>query len=544
MRGFSDTGRGAGAPADRDSELGCLPMSCAVGFGLPGMNSDEEQIMTTTAAVAMSAQQRTLLRVLTIATFVVILNETIMINAIPLLMGELHISARSAQWLSSGFMLTMAVVIPVTGWFLQRVTTRAEFATAMGLFCGGTLIAGLAPAFPVLVSARVIQASGTAVMLPLLMTTLLNVVPTAQRGRVMGNVTLTISVAPALGPALSGVILQFLPWRWLFFLVLPVAALLALGGLRVMRNTGEPQPGRLDLPSVLLTAVGFGGLVYGLSQFGPGAAQAAVPPWLLLAVGAVGLIVFVARQLRLQRTATPLLDLRTLTHGGYVNALAIMALGFMSLMGAMILLPMYLQHVRGLSTLATGLLLMPGGLAMGLLGPPVGRRYDRLGARPLVVPGSVGLVVALALMGVAAASGGPAWLFLPQHMLLMVSLAFVFTPVFTAGLAFLPQSLYSHGSAMLGTLQQVAAAAGTALVVTVMTTRAAQLTGQGAGQDTAMSGGVQAALSVAAVIAAVALGLSFRQRTPSQEAGGAGESGDSMDEFERDLTREPSCTQA
>jgi len=496
--------------------------------------------MTQTATAAMSAQHRTLLRALTMATFVVILNETIMINAIPLLMGELHVSARSAQWLSSGFMLTMAVVIPVTGWFLQRVTTRAAFATAMALFCSGTLLAGLAPAFPVLVVARVIQAAGTAVMLPLLMTTLLNVVPTAQRGRVMGNVTLTISVAPALGPALSGVILQFLPWRWLFLLVLPVAALLALGGLRVMRNTGEPQPGTLDLPSVLLTVIGFGGLVYGLSQFGPDAAHAAVSPWLVLGVGAVGLMMFVARQLRLQRTSTPLLDLRTLTHGGYVNALAIMALGFMALMGAMILLPMYLQQVRGLSTLATGLLLMPGGLAMGLLGPPVGRRYDRLGARPLVVPGTVGLVVALALMGLVAATSGPAWVFLPLHMLLSVSLALVFTPVFTAGLAFLPQSLYSHGSAMLGTLQQVAAAGGTALVVTVMATRAAQLAGQGAGQDAAMSGGVQAALAVAAVIAAAALALSFRQRTPAQEAASPGESDDPMDEFERDVACEPS----
>jgi MFS transporter, DHA2 family, lincomycin resistance protein len=507
------------------------------------VDSDKGKTMTPTAAATMSTEQRILLRVLTMATFVVILNETIMINAIPLLMGELHVTARSAQWLSSGFMLTMAVVIPVTGWFLQRVTTRAAFATAMALFCGGTLLAGLAPDFPVLVAARVVQAAGTAVMLPLLMTTLLHVVPTAQRGRVMGNVTLTISVAPALGPALSGVILQFLPWRWLFFLVLPVAALLALGGLRVLRNTGEPQPGTLDLPSVLLTAVGFGGLVYGLSQFGPAAAQAAVPPWLVLGVGAVGLVVFVARQLRLQRTATPLLDLRTLTHSGYVNALVIMALCFMALLGAMILLPMYLQQVRGLSTLATGLVLMPGGLAMGLLGPPVGRRYDRLGARPLVVPGTVGLVVALVLMALAAAAVGPAWLFLPLHMLLSVSLAFVFTPVFTAGLAFLPQSLYSHGSAMLGTLQQVAAAAGTALMVTVMATRAAQLAGQGTAPDAAMSGGVQAALAVAAVIAAVAVGLAFRQQTPPQEAGGPGGPGEPMDEFEHDLTGEPTCAQ-
>ncbi|MDQ4006933.1 MAG: multidrug efflux MFS transporter [Actinomycetota bacterium] len=507
--------------------------------------------MTPSTVGEISAQHRTLLRVLTVATFVVILNETIMINAIPLLMGELDVSARSAQWLSAGFMLTMAVVIPVTGWFLQRVTTRAAFATAMSLFCTGTLLAGLAPAFGVLLTARVIQAAGTAVMLPLLMTTLLTVVPLSKRGRVMGNVTLTISVAPALGPALSGVILQFLPWRWLFFLVLPVAAALAVGGLRIVRNVNEPQPGTLDLPSVLLTAVGFGGLVYGLSQFGTDAAQGAVSPWLLVGVGAVGLVVFVARQLRLQRTATPLLDLRTLTHGGYVNALAIMALGFMALMGAMILLPLYLQQVRGLSTLATGMLLMPGGLAMGLLGPPVGRMYDRYGARPLVVPGSVGLVVALALMALAAASGA-AWLFLPLHVLLSVSLACVFTPVFTAGLAFLPPSLYSHGSAMLGTLQQVAAAAGTALVVTIMATRAAQLAEQGAEPDAAMGGGVQVALAAGAVIALVALGLAFRQPTPQPETGdptaGEPQAGDPLAEFERDLagdrvTDDPSCAQ-
>lgn len=495
--------------------------------------------MTETATAEISTQQRTLLRVLTVATFVVILNETIMINAIPLLMDELDVSARSAQWLSSGFMLTMAVVIPVTGWFLQQVTTRAAFATAMALFCGGTLLAGLAPAFPLLVTARVIQAAGTAVMLPLLMTTLLHVVPPAQRGRVMGNVTLTISVAPALGPALSGVILQFLGWRWLFLLVLPVAALLAVGGLRMIRNTGETQRGSLDLPSVLLTAVGFGGLVYGLSQFGGDAAQAAVSPWLLVGVGAVGLAIFVARQLRLQRTATPLLDLRTLTHRGYVNALAIMALGFMALMGAMILLPMYLQQVRGLSTLATGLLLMPGGLAMGLLGPQVGRMYDRLGARPLVVPGSVGLVVALTLMALTTALG-PAWLFLPLHVLLSVSLAFVFTPVFTAGLAFLPQSLYSHGSAMLGTLQQVAAAAGTALVVTVMATRAAQLAEQGVTPGAAMSGGVQVALAASALIAAVTLALSFRQETPTPDAGSAQTPEDAMGRFEREFADGPS----
>ncbi len=489
----------------------------------------ESKLAHQTNTPGMNAQERTLLRVLTVAAFVVILNETIMMNALPLLMKALKISARDAQWLSAGFMLTMAVVIPVTGWFLRRVTTRAAFGTAMGLFCAGTLLAAAAPTFPVLLAARVVQAGGTAVMVPLLMTTLLTIVPPQQRGRVMGNVTLVISVAPALGPALSGVILQYLDWRWLFGLVLPVAALLGAWGMRVVRNSGEPERSRLDLISVVLTVVGFGGLVYGLSQLGGEPTQAALPPWAVLLVGVVGLTLFVARQLRLQRSGAPLLDLRTLGHKGFANALAVMALTFMALMGLMILLPIYLQDVRELSTLTTGLILMPGGLLMGLLGPTVGRWYDRVGARPLVVPGAAITLVALVLTAVATAVA-PAWVFLPLHVALCVGAALVFTPVFTAGLAFLPPHLYSHGSAVLGTLQQVAAAAGTALMVTVMSTRAAQLTEDGVSRVGAMSGGIQVALGAGALILIAVVALAFRQQTPSikpeepvADSGGAAE---------------------
>ena len=189
------------------------------------------------------------LRWLVLATFVVILNETIMVNAIPRLMVELDVSARSAQWLSTAFMLTMAVVIPVTGWFLQRVTTRQAFRTAMGVFLVGTLVSALAPTFGVLVAGRIVQAAGTAVMLPLLMTTLMTIVPAHDRGRVMGNVTLAISVAPALGPAVSGVVLQFASWRWLFGLVLPVAALITWFSLRRLTDVGETRPARSTCPA-------------------------------------------------------------------------------------------------------------------------------------------------------------------------------------------------------------------------------------------------------------------------------------------------------
>ncbi|MGW4371057.1 MDR family MFS transporter [Nocardia takedensis] len=443
----------------------------------------------------------TVIRVLVLATFVVILNETIMINAIPRLMSDLHVTDRAAQWVSTAFMLTMAAVIPTTGWFLQRVTTRTAYSLAMGVFLFGTALSAVAPSFAVLLIGRVIQAFGTAVMMPLLMTTLMTVVPEQDRGRVMGNVTLAISVAPAMGPVFSGAVLQIGSWRWLFVLVLPIAGIITWLGLRKLENIGEPQTGDIDIVSVIAAALGFGSLVFGLSRFEGGNFAA---PALIVAAGAALIAGFVFRQLRLQRVGTPLLDLRVLLSGTYSKSVALMSLAFMAMMGSMILLPLYLQNLRGLSPLATGLLVMPGGLAMGLLGPTIGRLFDRFGGRWLVIPGAVGIAVALA--GFTAISMTmPYWQLLGLHILLMVSLAATFTPVFTLGLGALPMHLYSHGSSMLGTLQQVAAAFGTALVVTVMSTRSTTLIEGGTDPVTAHLDGTRLAFLVSAALALIVI---------------------------------------
>ena len=450
-----------------------------------------------------AARTPTVVRLLVLATFVVILNETIMINAIPRLMDSLHVTEQAAQWVSTAFMLTMAAVIPITGWFLQRVTTRQAYAIAMGVFLTGTVLSAVAPSFPVLLLGRIVQATGTAVMMPLLMTTLTTVVPEHDRGRVMGNVTLAISVAPALGPAISGLILQAGSWRLLFVVVLPIAAVVTLFGLRKLDNIGEPQVSSIDWFSVAVAALGFGGLVYGLSLFGGRDGSVGLGIGIVLA-GAVTIAVFVIRQLKLQRTGAPLLDLRTLGHRTYALSLALMAIGFLAMLGSMILLPLYLQNLRGLSPLETGLLVMPGGLAMGLLGPTVGRAFDRFGSRPLVLPGSIGMV--LALGGFTQVSTTmPYWQVLGLHALLMLSLAATFTPVFTLGMGALPPHLYSHGSSMLGTLQQVAAAFGTALVVTVMSGRAANLVADGVAAVPAQVSGMKLAFGVAAAIALVTI---------------------------------------
>ncbi|WP_019200463.1 MDR family MFS transporter [Tsukamurella sp. 1534] len=445
------------------------------------------------------------IKLLVAATFVVILNETIMINAIPRLMTDFHVDARAAQWLSTVFMLTMAAVIPVTGWFLQRVSTRTAYAVAMSTFSVGTALAAAAPTFEVLLAARVVQAGGTAVMMPLLMTTLMTVVPESDRGRVMGQVTLAMSCAPALGPAVSGMILHLGSWRLIFVFVLPIAVLVGVAGMRQLENVGDTASTPVSWLSVVLAAAGFGSLVYGLSEIGSGGWTG---PALTVAAGVLLIVAFAAYQVRLQQREMPLLDLRALRHRTFAVSLLLMTAGFMAFLGSMILLPLYLQDLRGLSELQTGLLVMPGGLAMGLLGPKVGKLYDRVGARPLVIPGSVGIVLALAALSRIGATT-PYPVIVAIHVALMVCLAAIFTPVFTVGLGDLPEHLYSHGSSLLGTLQQVAGAIGTAALIVVMSNRSAQLAETGSSQPEAFVGGLQWAFAAAALMGVVVVASSL-----------------------------------
>ena len=207
-------------------------------------------------------------------------------------------------------MLTMAVVIPTTGFLLQRLSTRVGVRNGAGPLLRRHAAGDLAPGFWILLLARIVQASGTAIMLPLLMTTILTLVPIERRGVVMGNVSIVISVAPAIGPTISGVILQFLSWRFMFGLVFPIAVLALVVGLRTLQNVGERGHQRIDVISVLLTVPAFGGVVFGLSRLGEAGGSA---PWLApaaLVLGVVCLMIFLVRQKRLESGPGPLLDLR------------------------------------------------------------------------------------------------------------------------------------------------------------------------------------------------------------------------------------------
>jgi MFS transporter, DHA2 family, lincomycin resistance protein len=470
---------------------------------------------TVVAPGSIEARNRLVIGILMVSTFVVILNETIIGVALPQFIRVFRIDASSAQWLSAAFMLTMAVVIPITGFLLQRFNTRPIFIAAMSFFSAGTLIAILAPGFDVLLVARVVQACGTAIMFPLLITTVMELVPPATRGRTMGNISIVISVAPAIGPSISGLILSSLhDWRWLFILVLPISlAALIVGGIRV-KNVTIPRRTRFDVPSVILSAFGFGGLVYGISNLGTATASTIVfTGWVPLGVGVAGIALFVLRQLPLQKRDGALLDLRTFKSSTFTFSIAMLVVSMAAFFGTIIVLPIYLQSVLGISVLQTGLLLLPGGLLMGLLAPFVGRFYDRYGPTALLTSGAILTAATFWCMTLIGQHTSVWWVFV-AYLALSIGLALLFTPLFTASLGSLPESLYSHGSAIVGTVQQVAGAAGTALLVTILSAYQFHPSALAPATVASTAVGVHYAFLTAAIISLFAIPAAFFVRPP------------------------------
>lgn len=478
-----------------------------------------------------SRRNRVVIALMLTATFVVFLNETIIGVALPRVMEDLNIEASTAQWLSTAFMLTMAVVIPTTGFLMQRLSTRTVFVLAMSLFSLGTAIAAIAPGFEILLVGRVVQASGTAIMMPLLMTTVMTLVPPHERGKTMGNISIVMSVAPAVGPAIGGVIVQALDWRFIFILVLPIALLALFLGIMRVQNVTEPRAVPFDVLSVILSAFAFGGLIYGLSSLGEAVAgNVLVAPWIPLVVGGVSLVLFVARQILLQRGDRAFLDLRTFTSRGFTVAIILMVIMMGALFGTVILLPIYTQDVLGLEPAVSGLILVPGSLLMGLAGPFIGRLYDKVGPRPLILPGSI--IVSLALWGLTMLGATTPWgLVLAAHVFLSVGLALMFTPLFTSSMAALNPRLYSHGSATIATVQQLAGAAGTALFIALYTVGTISASNSGATEVDALANGVHTAFMAGGILSLFAVAASFFVPKPvefdhageaAREAAGAG----------------------
>ncbi|GGK00104.1 putative MFS-type transporter YcnB [Lentibacillus kapialis] len=408
---------------------------------------------------------KTLMAALLLAgSFIAILNQTLMITAIPPIMDEMNISANSAQWLTTVFMLVNGVMIPVTAFLIERFTTRQLFMTAMSVFAIGTVAGGLAPNFSLLLAGRIIQSAGAGIMMPLMQTVFLLIFPVHKRGAAMGYIGLVISFAPAIGPTLSGWITSQYSWRFLFLLILPLAILIIIIAYFILRNVTELTYPKLDILSIILSSVGFGGLLFGFSSagnYGWDSERTIV----ILTVGVLTLLVFIMRQLRMRH---PMLEFRVFKYNIFTITTVIGMISFLGLIGSETLIPLYMQNMRDFTAMESGLVLLPGALVSGLMSPITGRIFDRIGARWLAIIGLIIMTGATLAFGFLGTTTTLVFLIV-MYAVRMFGFSMVMMPVTTAGLNQLPQKLIPHGTAMNNTMRQIAASVGTAVLVTIMT---------------------------------------------------------------------------
>lgn len=446
--------------------------------------------------------------VLVFTAFVMMLNETTLAVALPFIMDDFAVTAATAQWLLTGFMLTMAVIMPTTGWMLDRFSARQVFLTALASFLVGTVVAAISPTFTIMLAARVLQGAGTAIIMPLLMSVAMTLIDPSRRGTVMGLIAVVMAVGPALGPTVAGAVLSLGGWHLIFWVMVPLVAAAGLIGLWKLPNIGERKDTPLDLLSVLLSVLAFGGLIYGLSSVGiiidggPAATLALV----VLAVGIVAFVLFILRQRSLVDRGRALLDLTPFTLRNFTLSLAVMFTLFGAMLGMFNLLPLYLQGSLLVSALVAGLALLPGGLLEGVLSPVAGRLFDSVGPRPLIIPGIVAMVVSV--FGLATVNEDTdLWFVIVCHVVFSGALAFVLTPLMTTALGALPGHLYGHGSAILNTSLQLAGAAGTAVLIAVYS--AAVEADSGSSEAAAIADGSSTAFLVAACLSTVAAIISL-----------------------------------
>ncbi|MFB5282901.1 DHA2 family efflux MFS transporter permease subunit [Peribacillus sp. Hz7] len=399
-----------------------------------------------------------------IAGFIGLFSETALNIALNDLIQIFAIQPSTVQWLTTGYLLTLGILVPVSGLLLQWFTTRQLFITSLIFSIIGTLIAALAPSFEILLVARVIQAIGTALLLPLMFNTILLIFPIHKRGSIMGLIGLVIMFAPAIGPTISGLVIANLSWHWIFWLALPFFALSLICGILFMENVSTITKPKIDIVSIILSTFGFGGVVYGFSVSGEGEGWGSSKVIIALLVGIIALILFTIRQLSMQQ---PMMNLRAFKFPMFTLGVILLFIGMMTILSSMIMLPLYLQSGLALSAFAAGLVLLPGGILNGFMSPVMGRLFDKYGPRWLVIPGMV--IVTIVLWLFSSVSMDTAITFVVAlHIFLMIGVSMIMMPAQTNGLNQLPPQFYPDGTAIMNTLQQVAGAIGTAVAITIM----------------------------------------------------------------------------
>ncbi|HDH1033286.1 TPA: DHA2 family efflux MFS transporter permease subunit [Staphylococcus aureus] len=410
-----------------------------------------------------------ILAALLFGMFIAILNQTLLNVALPKINTEFNISSSTGQWLMTGFMLVNGILIPITAYLFNKYSYRKLFLVALVLFTIGSLICAISMNFPIMMVGRVLQAIGAGVLMPLGSIVIITIYPPEKRGAAMGTMGIAMILAPAIGPTLSGYIVQNYHWNVMFYGMFIIGILAILVGFvwfKLYQYTTNPKA---DIPGIIFSTIGFGALLYGFSEAG-NKGWGSVEIETMFAIGIIFIILFVIRELRMK---APMLNLEVLKFPTFTLTTVINMVVMLSLYGGMILLPIYLQNLRGFSALDSGLLLLPGSLIMGLLGPFAGKLLDTIGLKPLAIFGIAVMTYAtweLTKLNMDT----PYMTIMGIYVLRSFGMAFIMMPMVTAAINALPGRLASHGNAFLNTMRQLAGSIGTAILVTVMTTQTTQ----------------------------------------------------------------------
>ncbi|MGW6380566.1 DHA2 family efflux MFS transporter permease subunit [Peribacillus butanolivorans] len=411
--------------------------------------------------------KKILLMVLIAGCFLSTLNQTLLNVAMSNFMEVFHVTAATVQWLSTGFMLVNGILVPITAFLMKRFTTRQLFISSMFFLFMGTVLCACAMNFSILLTGRMIQAIGAGIIMPLMMTVILYLYPSEKRGSIMGTIGFAIIFAPAIAPTISGFIIEYVSWRWLFIGLAPIVIIVIILAFKYLMNVADTTKAKLDIVSVILSTIGFGCILFGFSSAG---SKGWTHPVVITTI-IIGIIVTTLFCLRQIKSNDPLLNLSVFKYKIFTLTSVINILITMIMYADLILLPIYLQNGRGFTAFESGLLLLPGAVINAFLSPVTGKMYDKYGAKPLFITGLVFIIISM--WGAIDLTESTTYMYLMvRTIILRIGLSFISMPLNTAGLNALPRELGSHGSAVNNTIRQLAGAIGTAVIITVYTIQA------------------------------------------------------------------------
>lgn len=409
-------------------------------------------------------ERRKLVASVLFTAFIFTFSQFLLITAYPTIMHEFNVNATQVQWLTTAFLITTIVILPMTGYLSNKFSTKSLIIFSLVTFIIGSAVGALAPTFFVLTFSRVVQAIGAAVMLPLVQTVIFNVYPKNRRGQAMGMLGAIVNVAPASAPPVAGLIIDLTGWRFINWMLIPIAVTAIILALLYVRDTFDRRPQILDIPSLIIAGVGFFSLSFGLSNISVfGFTDLYV--WLPVIIGGVTLIFFVSRQLKLTK---PILELRLFKGGLFRLGVVLLFMNIMLLLSMETILPMLAQEVLQTSVFVSGLILVPGTLLFSVATYFAGNLYDRAGPRRVIIPGLIITAIALLLMRTVGMETSP-FTVMVYFCVFMSGFGMILMTFQTVSINAVEQDEIVHASALVNIIRQFSMTLGIILFTTIIT---------------------------------------------------------------------------